>query len=1287
MARFNTQPITGSVTAGSTLAALTQNAFIQLTGTAPYTVTLPSPVLFPGFNQTFYNATSGTVTLTTPANVFTGAGGSGTATVTVPTTSTINLVSDGVNYVVIGEDGTSLIATTGSFSGNVTINGAGATLSVTPQTVTIAPGGTSTIDNVNIGVTTRGSGAFNTLAANAAVTFTAGTASSTTGTGTLVVTGGVGVSGNINSGGTVSAVALSGPLTGTLQTAAQPNITSVGNLTATGLTVDTDTLAVDITNNRVGISTASPTAKLHITGSTKVGGIFVESSSTSASSPSIEVIGKRSDGNASSAFAGKILLGGNRTDAAVAANKRLGAVAFGGNHTDGLLTNLLYTASVSGIAEGTFANANTMPTGLAFFTGAVGTTSESTTVTMGTERMRIDNTGRVGIGTTLPTSRLHVSFAGAVNTNTFNVSTTSSTNPPTTLVGANLVLDDAGTTYTKSATSISGAGILFEAANSINNHGSIQFLSAPDTNTASASPLERMRIDSAGNVGIGASTPAYKLDVAGSIGADNLRITAVNSSVAVTATKVFVYDTRKDSDGGAWRKRTQNTSWYNETLNTGTRGARREFPAVAVIVAFTGKVQIYDADDPALPFWIEFNNANLLQDNTTSVCMMNGLLVWGNKHSNSAYAQNNLVTCDFISETAKRFSHAGDAYGGTNTDGIVNRNTWDNQASWSGPNPYTLSNYYINDVAITVLPNAPIDVITSLPIPTIAIATNAGINVIHNNGIVNSINATDAVEYNYWRSVEFTKDYKLIINSTYLGVSNNIIHVCDIPFNNFSGAVVNQRITALNGRYYHSDSMTPNLKPGIDLARIASTGINALAIGGTGAVGITLVAEAPETVVGVNSSAMVAYVLPTFNTGWMVGDIKGAWLSDSTAETVTGTELITNGTFTSNTTGWTANTTSGTGHTFTATGGVMSVARAVGKGVGFGEPYQVLTVEANKQYVVLVDVGATQMSLSIASALSGGTAFFGANLPVGRNVISFTPTVTTVYLLFICDNAGTTSTVDNVSVRKAELDRSVNNKGLQVFGSIVKTPVATSADLVQYSGFSTANYLQNPYNSGLDFGTGDFCYMGWFKSNTATGGNQPLFWRGQTDTNAYAMIEPYIRADGRVDVLTRNRAEAFLYFTSTTNILTQTWRFWCMVRRHGVMSWYVDGKLDGSAVNTQDVTPLATRGIFEIGSDVSKVKALPGTVALYRASGTPPSDVQIDKIYNDEKKLFQDNAKAVLYGASGVITAVAFDDVTNLLHVGTSSGRSVFNGLRRVDNTATAVSASISAANGLVAEQ
>ena len=52
------------------------------------------------------------------------------------------------------------------------------------------------------------------------------------------------------------------PISATLNTAAQPNITSTGTLNALGiagnLTVDTDTLHVDASNSRVGIGTASP---------------------------------------------------------------------------------------------------------------------------------------------------------------------------------------------------------------------------------------------------------------------------------------------------------------------------------------------------------------------------------------------------------------------------------------------------------------------------------------------------------------------------------------------------------------------------------------------------------------------------------------------------------------------------------------------------------------------------------------------------------------------------------------------------------------------------------------------------------------------------------------------------------------------------------------------------------------------------------------------------------------------------------------------------------------------
>ena len=119
-----------------------------------------------------------------------------------------------------------------------------------------------------------------------------------------------------------------------------------------------------------------------------------------------------------------------------------------------------------------------------------------------------------------------------------------------------------------------------------------------------AAGSERLRITSNGSVGINTTSPATELDVQGTTTTNGLNLDALAATISDTAVDLFVYDTRKDSDGGAWRKRTQGTSWYNETLNTATRGSRKEFPAVAVIVAETNQVTIYDGDDPDLPMWM-----------------------------------------------------------------------------------------------------------------------------------------------------------------------------------------------------------------------------------------------------------------------------------------------------------------------------------------------------------------------------------------------------------------------------------------------------------------------------------------------------------------------------------------------------------------------------------------------------------------------------------------------------------------------------------------------------------
>lgn len=134
--------------------------------------------------------------------------------VTASSLTSVGTIATGVwnGTVVAGQYGGTGVANTGktiTLGGNLVTSGADAiTFTSTGTTsVTLPTAGTlatlagyesltnKTIDSSNIGATTRGTGAFTTLTSNGATTFTAATASSSYTTGTLVVTGGIGVSG------------------------------------------------------------------------------------------------------------------------------------------------------------------------------------------------------------------------------------------------------------------------------------------------------------------------------------------------------------------------------------------------------------------------------------------------------------------------------------------------------------------------------------------------------------------------------------------------------------------------------------------------------------------------------------------------------------------------------------------------------------------------------------------------------------------------------------------------------------------------------------------------------------------------------------------------------------------------------------------------------------------------------------------------------------------------------------------------------------------------------------
>lgn len=122
-------------------------------------------------------------------------------------------------------------------------------ISVTPDGTTtltdVAVFNSSGLNSVNIGASTRGTGAFTTLLATGQVTANAGIASTSTTTGTAVITGGLGVSGNIYAGNisTTGFEVVGGDLT------------VVGNATVQGTTYLVDVTTYALTSPVVDLGT------------------------------------------------------------------------------------------------------------------------------------------------------------------------------------------------------------------------------------------------------------------------------------------------------------------------------------------------------------------------------------------------------------------------------------------------------------------------------------------------------------------------------------------------------------------------------------------------------------------------------------------------------------------------------------------------------------------------------------------------------------------------------------------------------------------------------------------------------------------------------------------------------------------------------------------------------------------------------------------------------------------------------------------------------------------------
>jgi len=217
----------------------------------------------------------------------------------------------------------------------------------------------------------------------------------------------------------------------------------------------------------------------------------------------------------------------------------------------------------------------------------------------GTESMRITSAGDVGIGTSTPVSQLH-------------------------LVSAS----DSGLTIYKSAVGAGNVRVVSQGGGSALAFGSDQ----------STGTTERMRIDSSGNVGIGTSSPAYKLQVNGGT---STRISADTTGgtyyTRLVASQTFAYSGIEYStlfnfvDGATERMRitssgnvligtttgnyqlSTDTTFYNAAqlglLTTGRSGT--EYPSVGYNVRYTSTFNTYTYNGGDFASMIRFQSGQV----------------------------------------------------------------------------------------------------------------------------------------------------------------------------------------------------------------------------------------------------------------------------------------------------------------------------------------------------------------------------------------------------------------------------------------------------------------------------------------------------------------------------------------------------------------------------------------------------------------------------------------------------------------------------------------------------
>jgi len=299
--------------------------------------------------------------------------------------------------------------------------------------------------------------------------------------------------------------------------------------------VNTNTLFVDVSANKVGMGTTSPATKLHIENGASANNIIQVNAGTSLyagigvdSNGAIFTAG--SSGNANAPMIFRTASNGNEEERMrIDASGNVGIGTSSPSYTlDIESTSPIIKLEDTDTNTQMLLNANSGVGGFnfEFDSTSVASAPYAAFKMSGSEAMRIDSSGNVGIGTNSPSAKLEVSATAPTYTNlgtvlwggTTNndnhtgISLSSSGDALGGSVGSNLYYSNSNTA-TQSNTNRSSGEIKIDNTTSTGTSTIRLGGYAKGTTTFD----EHIRIDSSGNVGIGTSSPAQALDVVGNI--------------------------------------------------------------------------------------------------------------------------------------------------------------------------------------------------------------------------------------------------------------------------------------------------------------------------------------------------------------------------------------------------------------------------------------------------------------------------------------------------------------------------------------------------------------------------------------------------------------------------------------------------------------------------------------------------------------------------------------------------------------------------------------------------